>query len=30
MQTNNHKIVDYNEVAVEGGLLNCSTWTIKE
>lgn len=22
--------VDYNEVAVEGGLLNCSTWTIKE
>ena len=22
--------IDYNEVAVEGGLLNCSTWTIKE
>ena len=22
--------VNYNEVAVEGGLLNCSTWTIKE
>lgn len=22
--------VDYNEVAVEGGLLNCTTWTIKE
>ena len=22
--------VDYNEVALEGGLLNCSTWTIKE
>ena len=22
--------VDYNEVALEGGLLNCSTWTVKE
>ncbi|MDE7086538.1 MAG: agmatine deiminase family protein [Prevotella sp.] len=22
--------IDYNEVAIEGGLLNCSTWTIKE
>ena len=22
--------VDYNEVAIEGGLLNCTTWTIKE
>ena len=22
--------VDYNEVAVEGGLLNCTTWTIRE
>lgn len=22
--------VDYNEVALDGGLLNCSTWTIKE
>ena len=22
--------VDYNEVAVEGGLLNCKTWTIRE
>ena len=22
--------VDYNDVAVEGGLLNCTTWTIVE
>ena len=22
--------VDYNEVALEGGLLNCSTWTVRE
>ena len=22
--------VDYNEVALEGGLLNCTTWTIRE
>lgn len=22
--------VDYNEVALEGGLLNCTTWTIKD
>ena len=22
--------VDYNEVAIEGGLLNCTTWTIKD
>lgn len=22
--------VDYNEVTLEGGLLNCSTWTVKE
>ena len=22
--------IDYNEVALEGGLLNCTTWTITE
>ena len=22
--------IDYNEVALEGGILNCTTWTIKE
>lgn len=26
----NIETIDYNEVAIEGGLLNCSTWTIKE
>ena len=26
----NIETVDYNEVALEGGLLNCSTWTVKE
>ena len=26
----NIETVDYNEVALEGGLLNCTTWTVKE
>jgi agmatine deiminase len=28
----NRKIttIDYNEIAKEGGLLNCTTWTVKE
>ncbi len=26
----NIEMIDYNEVALEGGLLNCTTWTVKE